>query len=119
MAFKRGRDFGFILRDRLRAASIMAVKSWLDRRDPRPDKDPFEWEISVLKLAAAAGSAKEAIGAVYGVTKNLDDRTLHLVLLQLAADVAHSPGLSAATVADWAEGRKFSLIVDRFDDSAE
>lgn len=91
-----------------RLASIVEVRS---------DEDPFAWEVSAVKVAASADSRQEALGAVREVTARLDDRTIRMVLLLLAADAVWSDGLGSPVKArDWAADRKFNLMVKDFDD---
>ena len=83
------------------------------RIEPRPDEeDPWSWEVSIVKVAARAESRDVALKAVDNVIRRLDVRTVHLVLILLAADLAHSRSLRDG-VETWAWDRQFDLLVVR------
>lgn len=95
---------------RFRAAERLHRLS--ERIQPPVHEDPHAWEVSVVKVAANAGSRDAAIRSVYQVTKDLDAKTIHLVLLLLAEDIAWAPDLGSPEKAiAWAADRKFHLMI--------
>jgi hypothetical protein len=80
-------------------------------------EDPHECEARVVSAAVAAADRAEAMDAVHELIRDLDERTVHLVLVLLAGDFAWSPSEKGREhVSRWVSNRQFGLVVDRFDD---
>jgi len=104
-----GGDTGRIRK--LLAKWLYRLSCWVE---PRPeDEDPWSWEVSIVKIAARAESRDAALKAINDVTRHLDVRTIHLVLMLLATDFAHSPDLLKRSAWEWADDREFVLMADR------
>lgn len=108
---------------RARAADVLRrVADWLApvpavEGELRPvEEDPELLVVAAVKVAAAAGERGAATRAVHdAVTSRLDDRTVHLMLLLLAADVGTSSVLAPSGGREWAQTREFDLLVAAMD----
>jgi len=95
---------------RLHAWVSQRLMNWSLRLSPIPDgEDPATWKVSVVKVAARAGSWDDAFDCTHDVIRHLDPRTVHMILLLLVADVARpeSTLTRGVDVWDWADWQEF------------
>jgi len=95
---------------RVRAWVSQRLMNWSLRLSPIPDgEDPELWMVSVLKVAARADSWGDAFNCTHEVIRDLDPRTVHMILLLLVADVTQpeSTLTQGVDVWNWADAKAF------------
>jgi hypothetical protein len=88
---------------------------WLE---PPIDEDPFTEQVRLVAAAVAATSRDEAMDAALASIRDLDEKTICMVLLLMARDFAWTETAHGRSYLErWVEQRQFGLLVQGYDDA--